>query len=266
MKKFNIPYNFDFNLLSGLNILNIEEESIYCIYMPPEESDYKTIQKNDVLPYGTEYLEHINIINSQFPNKIQLLLQQPNKLISKKKLEKYINLNISKFCVGSIEQAKIIKEILPKADITGSIVMHITKEKLEQDKEDYLKYFNNFVLDFSYNRDIDKIYNLPKDFNYTLIINSCCNSKCQGDFHWFYNGSENFECPYKDKISWSETSIIKPSDLPLFDPYINNYEIEGRGFPTFSILANLLLYGNNNFKGYFPELIMDESIYKKSQN
>ena len=263
MKKFNIPYNFDGKLLSGLNILQIQEESIACIYLPPYEFDYPSIRKNDFMPNEKEHFAHIDMIQNQFPNKIQLLLQQPNDnyLMTNNLLEKYLNKGITKFCVGSLNQAKEIKKILPNAEITGSITMHINKEKLEKNKEEYLQYFDFFVLDFTFNRDIDKIYNLPKDFKYILIVNTACNSNCPGDFHWFTNDYKNFNCPYEDKTSWWETSIINPLDLPLFDPYISSYKIVERGFYTRTILTNILLY--NNFIGYFPDRQPNESLYKK---
>lgn len=262
MKKFNIPYNFDPKLLAGLNILGIKQSNISCIYLPPDEIDYITIKKNDTIPSGKDYLEHLNMINNQFPNKAQLLLQQTNNLIDNVILKKYIDLNITKFCVGSLQQAKEIKDILPEAEITGSITMHINKEQLEENKQEYLKYFDYFVLDFTYNRDIDKIYNLPKDFKYILIVNTTCYSNCPSDFHWFTNDYQNFNCPYTDKKTWTKTSIINPLDLPLFDPYISSYKIVERGFPTRAILTNILLY--NDFIGYFPDRPPNELLYKKT--
>lgn len=268
MRNFNIPYNFDPKLLAGLNILEINEELISCIYLPPYDSDYPSIHKNDALPDEKKYFEHIDMIQRQFPGKIQLLLQQPNDnyLMTGQLLKKYLDLGITKFCVGSLNQAKEIKELLSEAKISGSITMHITKEKIEQNKNNYLNYFDDFVLDLPYYRDIDKIYNLPKEFKYVLILNLACNSNCSGDFHWFADNKQTFICPYKDKRTWSETCIIRPFDLSLFDSYVSSYEIEGRGFPTYAILTNLLLYIENDFEGFFPNTPPNELLYKKNKS
>lgn len=263
MIKFNIPYNFDPKLLAGLNILQFNHDAIQSIYIPPYEHDYPCIRKNDIMPNEQEHLRQLELIQNQFPGKIQLLLQQPNDnfLMTGELLKKYLNFGIKKFCVGSLNQAKEIKNILPESEIVGSISMHINKENIEKYKNEYLQYFNSFVLDFSYNRDIYKIYNLPNYFKYILILNSTCHSQCQGDFHWFSNNYQNFDCPYKDKNTWSETSLIRPFDLSLFDPYIHSYKIVERGYPTRAILTSLLLY--NNFQAFFPNSSPEESLYIK---
>jgi len=45
-------------------------------------------------------------------------------------LEKYLKLNIKQFCVGSLNQAKMIKEIDPSIEITGSITMKMMPDDL----------------------------------------------------------------------------------------------------------------------------------------
>lgn len=251
-RKFEIPYNFDPKLLAGLNILKFDQNAISCIYLPPYEFDYPCIRKNNEMPNKEEHFNHIEMIQNQFPGKIQLLLQQPNDnyLMTGELLKKYLNFGIQKFCVGSLNQAKEIKNILPEAEIIGSISMHITKEKIENNKEEYLKYFDSFVLDFSYNKNLIKIQNMPNYYKYILIINSFCNINCPCDMHWFYvpnkEKGENyysFQCIMSPKVSpKNEWSLINPTKLELYDNYIRTYKIVERGWPTEQILRDLVLY------------------------
>lgn len=46
----------------------------------------------------------------------------------------YINLGFNKFCVGNIEQATIIRKILPESEIIGSITMKIMPNDLMEEK------------------------------------------------------------------------------------------------------------------------------------
>lgn len=79
-KKYELPYNFDKKLIDGYKILNIPEEAIDCIYMPPFFQDYQSIIRKayteDIVPQLTyeEYLDHINYVKENYPNKLQLLL------------------------------------------------------------------------------------------------------------------------------------------------------------------------------------------------
>jgi len=103
--------------------------------------------------------------------KMQLILENPNTVMDKDTLKYYLNFGFSQFSCSSIEQAQIIKEVYPEAEIIGSIFMNISSEKLEQHPE-YQDYFNKFVLPFSYNRNIDAIKLLPDTYEYIIIPNA----------------------------------------------------------------------------------------------
>ena len=244
-RQFEIPYNFDTKLLAGLNILQIEEEIISSIYLPPYEFDYPSIRRTDIMPEEKEHLRQIETIQNQFPGKIRLLLQQPNDnyLMTGELLNKYLNFGITKFCVGSLNQAKEIKNILPEAEIIGSITMNINKEKIENNKEEYLEYFNSFILNYTYNKNLEKIKNLPEYYKYILIINSNCDSRCEGRSECFDSQYNNFKCPYKDtRRTYNERSFIKPSELKNYDNYSFSYKIVERGSTSADILKNLIVY------------------------
>ena len=83
IRKFEIPYNFDFNLIRGLQILNLINESIKYIYISPYVEDYVGVQRHD--PNGANeftretYVTHINFVKQFFEGRMQLLLQKKNQ-------------------------------------------------------------------------------------------------------------------------------------------------------------------------------------------
>ena len=266
MRKFEIPYNFDPKLLAGLNLLRFYPDIISSIYLPPYELDYPSIRRNDIMPDEKEHFRQLEMIQSQFPGKIRLLLQQPNDnyLMTGELLNKYLQFGITKFCVGSLNQAKEIKNILPEAEIIGSITMNINKEKIENNKIEYLQYFNSFTLNYTYNKNLTKIQQLPNYHKYTLIVNSRCSSECEGRKECFDSKYNNFKCPYiTQNNSFKESSIISPISLSFFDNFIYSYKIVERGDITSNILHTLIIY-NYNYD-YFSDIKIDISFYKKEE-
>lgn len=235
--------------------------------MPPLYSDYESIlrtdPKEDKIPKITyeEYLEHINYIKQFYPDKLQLLLQRTDGyLMPSYLIKKYIGLGFRNFCVGSLEQAKIIKEIDPTIRVVGSIAMHIEPGDITKKYDLYKQYFNAFVLDFSYNKNYLKIKILPKGFEYMLLANSRCNIHCDGDHHWW--GTENMYCPgvATSEHDFYDSCVIRPMDLYLFDPYIHVYKIQDRGWKTEWILREVVLYSTNY--GVYPNIKANSSIYQ----
>ena len=252
LRHFEIPYNFDKNLIYFLDKMNPDRSLIYCIFLPPWFEDYPSVLRsplmNDTVGKYTweEYLEHIQLITSVFPGKIQLLLQQNKIIMEDNILQKYINLGITKFCVGSVEQARQIRKYLPYASITASITMNIDNKKIEKNYNEY-QIFDSIVLPFKFARDLENIRSLPKQFKYFLIVNNSCSIYCTGIHHWFASKEDiennNIICPRNQHpLTWNNITTIRPMDLILFDPYIYAYKIEGREGKTFDILQNLFLY------------------------
>lgn len=273
--EFEIPYNFDTQLIDLLDILCNNKQEINCIYLPPFLSHYQTILRSGE---QAEFLSQINLsdyefhikkINDHFSGKIQLLLQNENLILEKNILDIYINkYHITKFCIASIEQGKIIKSLLPEAEITGSISMNINQNKIENNFILYKQIFNKFVLPFSFCRNYDAIQKLPKDFQYILLINAYCSKKCSGKEHWFsnYTLEENIYCPgimgNYNGIKWKNGTRIRPMDLNLFKPYISVFKIQDRGWPTQDIIRDYILYSTDY--SIYPNIEYKKEIYKNN--
>lgn len=276
MKPFDLPYNFDFNLIDFYNIYfnkNINRQ-IHSIYLPPHLNDYITAKSNqkihttyntlkikNIIPIDNqEYKEHILYIDKLLPNTLMLLLQQNNLLMSYNVLEKYLKLNIKKFCVGSIDQAKMIKEIDPSIEITGSITMKMMPNDLIEQNSLLNQYFDNFVLWFPYNRNIKMIQQLPLNFNYILLLNCTCSINCQGTSHWFATENDTIKCPSIQENNIQKQIIIPRDFLYLFNNYINIYKLQGREFPTKLIIEQIIYYNTTIPKSFS---LLKESDFQK---
>ena len=202
-------------------------------------------------------------MNSLFPGKAMLLLQQNNFQLSAIELTKYINdFKITKFCVGSIEQAKILKDINKDFEIIGSITMKVMPEELNNNIDLYKNYFDGFVLWFPYNRNIHLIQQLPKDFDYILLVNCYCSIYCQGTFHWLAQTQEEENasaliCPNRNGIDLKDSIIIPPQHLYLFDEYISYYKLQGRETTTPNIINDVVSY-NKSYNENFNNLTIED--------
>ena len=271
-QQFEIPYNFDKNLIDILSKL-VDKNSIYCIYVPAFFEDYKGVSRNfnSVQTITTmtreAYVEHIKYIDKHFPGKVQLLLQRDDIILHRAELQFYFDLNITKFCVGTLEQAKILKEINADFDILSSITMQIIPEEIQS--EEFQKYFDGFVLFFNYTRDIELIKSLPKGLKYVLIVNSYCTTKCDGCHHWFADPSDIAKnlifCPKNlYPQTWDIKTTISPLDLDVFIPYISIFKLQGREWSTYQIIQDLMLY-TANFNDYTPYKA-NEELYIRKEN
>lgn len=276
MKPFDLPYNFDINLINFYDIYfnkNINRQ-IHSIYLPPYLNDYITAKSNQKIhtTYNTlkikniiptddqEYQEHISYINKLLPDTLMLLLQQNELLMPYNILEKYLKLNIKKFCVGSLNQAKMIKEIDPSIEITGSITMKMMPNDLIEQNNILNQYFDNFVLWFPYNRNIKMIQQLPPNFNYILLLNCTCSVNCQGTFHWFAAEDDIIKCPTVQEKNIQKQIIIPRNFLYLFNDYINIYKLQGREFPTKLIIEQIIYYNTTIPKNFS---LLKESDFQK---
>lgn len=274
--KFEIPYNFDKKLIDCLQILDNTGEHYHSIYIPPYYKDYDSAKKNYYHPKNKintinlqnisrqDYEKHIKYINDHFPNKIMLLLQQTTFVLNEYFIKYYLNLGFSKFCVGSIQQAKIIKKLLPSAEITGSITMKLSFNDICNNNM-LEKYLDNIVLWFPYNRDIQLIEKLPKKYKYILLINCGCSIHCDGTSHWFAN--QDYEqqiyknCP-KEQLQhkWNDIIKIRPMDLEMFSPYISYFKFQGREYETSEILKDICVYCEDYKK--YPGIIKTKEFYQ----
>lgn len=255
-REFEIPYNFDPQLINLIKQfdnrpLDVFPSFVNCIYIPPYYHDYKTIlrdgqQANYLKTMSRkEYEKHIDFINQIYPGKIQLLLQNPNLIMDNESIKYYNNLGITKFCSGSYEQSKIIRENCNNSNIVGSITMKVSKDHLINHPE-YKEMFDGFVLHFPFSKSIDSIKEMPQDYYYLILVNAFCQTTCPGVHHWFQPYNPGDKGPATEAClqtkDWEKTALVNPSDLKLFEPYIKIFKLQDRGWPTNEILRDFILY------------------------
>lgn len=271
MRQFEIPYNFDKNLVTILSLLNTAADNIYCFYCPAFKEDYTPVYREKVssqiieLQTRKTYEQHVQYINEKFPNKIQLLLQRADLLMPEEKIQYYTTLGINKFCVSSLDQARLIKQINPSAEIVLSILARF-EEKDIISHLDYKEYFNGIVLWFPFNRDLNRIKQLPKDFFYILIVNGECSILCDGIHHWSSKDptGESIICTRdKNPKSFKTQITMRPQDLLLFDDYIKIYKLQDRSWPTYKIIQDFMIYNKDNWNREFLyyDMSPNEQLY-----
>lgn len=274
-----VPYNFDKKLISYLYSYNPSGELYHCIYCPPFWKDYvsakyyhhdkigKNLNKNREMSRD-HYVSHIDNIRNFFPSKLMLLLQQNEDLIDTDLLKEFYikKLGFRKFCVGSIAQAKIIKEIDPNLEVVASITMRCEPEDLN--KEEMRKYFDCIVLWFPYNRDIEKTESLPKCFKYILLSNCGCSVHCQGIHHWLAKNEEEDKkatCPPKEKFE--DIILIHPEHLYLWKNCISYFKLQGREYHTSSLIQDIVFYTSADLNVEKPKEVyeFERSLYTKKK-
>lgn len=267
IRKFEIPYNFDPNYVATLKQCGLINDSIAFVYVAPFYEDYVTVIREEPYPFSSltreQYAGHIQKLKIAFPNKLQLLLQKKDKIMSKEQLQWYIDLGFSHFCCGNPEQARIIKEINPNFTVIGSIVLHVTGKEITDFNDYYKKFFDYFVLDFSYGRNLFAIKCMPSTKKYMILVNAICHRHCDGDHHWNIKSlNDVMICPGKFGVEhndFNQTTWIRPMDLKYFDPYIDVYKIQDRSWSTAEIVRDIILYTTDY--SLWPAIEYNEKMY-----
>lgn len=113
--KFEVPYNFDKNLVS---FYKKNENYINFIFLPPYKEDLintRTIIESDVLEEcymprtRSEYEEHLRFIK-ECGVRFVVLWQVPDSVISQPMLDYYVGLGASGFIISNDVNAKLIKK------------------------------------------------------------------------------------------------------------------------------------------------------------
>lgn len=262
-KYFDVPFNFDESFIYAIENIRFQKYKINSYYFYPFTEDYEETDLTTIstMPTTREKYEkwlikyfQANVNLNLF--KMQLILENANTLMDENTLKYYINFGFSQFSCSSIQQAQIIKEIYPEAEITGSIFMDISAEKLKQHLE-YKNYFNKFVLPFSYNRDIDAIKLLPNTYKYIIIPNAnlqISDILTQKNF----TSMQDLNQLTNEEI-YLNSAKIRPVDIMYFSKYIQQFRLQHPNWATTQILQELIAY-SYSYENY-PDIEYNQTIY-----
>ena len=248
-KKFELPYNFnlDGEYFTFLDNLGEKKNCLDCIYLPCFSENGEQLNTREELigahipkTWG-EYTDHITRLKA-YGVPISLLCQRNATL---ELIETHINkFDIHDFIINDDSLALKLKEKYgDKIFLRLSITRKVTSEELET--EDFSMY-DNICLFFWYNRHLDVLKKLPKQYSYAIIVNTYCLYNCSAVEHWF--AKRRFMPPcmcgkyYKFKLNFPKIAYIRPEDLNYFDNYVSVYKLEGREFKTNQISEALEKY------------------------
>lgn len=271
MKKFEIPFNFDIELLNFLD-KNIDKNWIEFLFLSPfkEGSINARSHVENVNVNGWTYKvpetrdEYTKIIEEiQRHDYRPAILLQETRYIPMEKLDYYFKLGIKDFVVNNDQVALNIKNKNPNYNVVASITKTLSANDIAQN--DYSMY-DKIVLHFPFNRALDRLRELPQKYNYTILANSYCSYKCVvAKSHWYSSAEEakNINCvKHNDKDS---LVYIPPEYIYLFEPYASSFKLQGREYPT-HILANEIYYYYNRLHNPMAGVIYNRlSPFNKQQ-
>lgn len=243
MKKYEIPFNFDIELLNFLDN-NINKNWIEFLFLSAFKEDSTNARshaenvKKQTWTYKVpetrdEYTKCIDEIHKRGYNAA-VLLQEPDP-ISKEKLDYYFKLGVKNFVVNNDNLALEIKNRNPSYNVVASITKTLSANEMAE--KDYSMY-DKIVLHFPFNRALSRLEELPKKYNYVILANSYCTYNCtEAKNHWYSSSEEALNVNCTKHLNKDKLVYIPPEYTHLFEPYASNFKLQGREYPT-SILAN----------------------------
>lgn len=290
--QFEIPYNFDRNLIRFLETFK-HKDLIATIYVCPFPEDSVSAKSNyistvhpgiaSIPKTRIEYESHVRELRT-LGIKLSTMFQNPIHEPTDAILGYYFNtLNFECAIVTRDSLAKRIKLKFPNVYIIGSIVKRCSYDELLNDK---LENFDNIVLWFPFNRNIEWIRSLPRNRDYTLLANCTCSPYCDGMHHWFAGDPELS----KMRVDSSETvrrlfgveqSKLFPGENPkngkcpqhnqadkgiYVPPYltgefgkagITHIKLQGREYPTCDLITDIQGYVSTGIESITSYLGME---------
>ncbi len=250
MKKFEIPFNFDIELLNFLDN-NIDKNWIEFLFLSPFKEDGINARSHveNVNVNGWTYKvpesrdEYTKIIEEMIRRGYRpSILFQETEPIPIEKLDYYFKLGIKDFVVNNDQLALNIKN----KDSNYNVVASITKTLSANDiaENDYSMY-DKIVLHFPFNRALSRLEELPQKYNYAILANSYCSYNCTvAKKHWYSNSEEAKKINCVKHLNKDTLVYIPPEYIHLFEPYASSFKLQGREYST-PVLANEIYYYYN---------------------
>lgn len=274
MKKLQVPYNLDLNVLS---LYAAWSDYIAEIYFAPHPALFPTARQ---FHYGSEEeyfqeIEKICAFGKQYNINTMLLLNGTNVVLNNQKLEEIhefllkIYEKITGVIVANPILADWVHKNFPSLKIRLSVLSLATT--IGQIKQiESLGYIQEICLPQSYNRDIESLRKLVKEvpnIKFSAIVNSACRANCPL-FNWHHSSfNSNIESWDKGNFSQLKQSLysqsskynnnvlaspfILPSDLYKYDELYHQFKLEDRTISTSDLHSILASYASRVDKGTF---------------
>lgn len=248
MVKYELPFNFDLNLLNFIDD-NIDKDWIEFLFLSPFKDDSSNARSHveGVAKSNWTYTvpnsrdDYTNFIKEIQKHGIKpAILFQEDTPIASNILDYYLKLGIDSFIVNSDELAKNIKKIDSKLKVIASITKILSAKDLWEN--DYSMY-DKIVLHFPFNRALCKLKELPSFYKYTLLANSYCVYNCKSaKDHWSSTKETSSKVPCLKNINKDDLIYIPPEYIYMFEPYVDSFKIQGREYPTNVLSEEIYCY------------------------
>lgn len=258
MNQFEVPYNFRADFIPLLKQQKNLIPYIKFFYLPCFSNEEALCTRQDLYIFHNlfpktweDYIKHIKKLQEIAP--VAILMQRGN--ISLNTIEKYYSIGVRKFILSDERLAQILKKQY------NNIIIILTLTRCLSFEDFFsldLTMYDEIVLPFNFCRQLQLIEQLPKKYNYSILVNSVCYYKCsQCQNHWFMkaNSEEEFiekttkllesycHSPYFTHNN--ERIKIEPSDLKYFEPYVQTFKLVDRIDTSEEIINHLKEYVNN---------------------
>ena len=276
MKKLQVPYNLDENILE---VYFAYKDYINEIYFAPHPAVFPTARQfpaKDVEEYNKE-LCYVCSKSYYYGIETMLLLNGTSIFYTNDKLEEISNLiymltlcNLTGVVVANPILAEFIHTNFPTLKIRLSVLSN--EESIEKILQiDRLGYINEICLNSNWLKDLNglkELKQLTKNLKYSVIVNSTCRLNCPlyGWHHMLFNSNTNWETydfslisdTFYNQTGKLEHNIFKspfllPEELVYFEDYIDYFKLEDRTMSTQKLSQVLFHYANR----INPEFIMD---------
>lgn len=261
MKKLQVPYNWDLNILP---MYAAWSEYINDLYFPADPSYFASARR---VQFPENYSEHEEaIIKMCNENNIRssLLLNGSNAMISNEdfnKLSEYLNrlidLGLNVVVVSNPALAFLIKEHWPQLSIRLSILsLEWTVNKIYNIYK--LNYIDEICLPLEFNRnedDLKLLKQLCPQLKLSSLVTSVCRNNCplffwhqsiENSTNTIKNANEIYSAYKKIGLNSNRNVLqipfILPSELKYYSQYYDEFKIEGRTRPSTELEKFLQYY------------------------
>ena len=240
--KLEIPYNFDKDLITILKektYLSTIKDRTAFVYMPCYQEDADNTRRESPIyqilaPHTREeYAEHVHLIRQNLQIPVAVLLQYGN-LNTAKNLQFYLDLGINYFIVGSDEIASYLKRNYQDVTVIASITKKLTFDEIMSKPLDM---YDIIVLDFPFERGLNRVKQLPKTHEYSILANNQgCLVDCNQCTHWI---SGRTTCRYYHDTHYGEERALTlcNADDNEFAGYVSHLKLQGRDTSTEQIIS-----------------------------
>ena len=247
MRKFEIPYNYDMQLIDRLaEKINVYKSQLEYVYLPCWEDDGLNTRmeydqyKNFHPKNRSDYEKHIKKFRDLGIGLNILFQRISDEDVSIDTIKYYEDMGVHSFTTNSDNLACKIKAHNDKITTVASVTKLLSFEDYFQID---LSMYDYSVLQFPFERGLEALKLLPKNLKYMIIVNNFgCVYNCKQCLEHWRTGIARCDSIRKTADGKEYKCGIYPKELIYFDEYIQCYKIAGRELDTNALMSYVDYY------------------------